>query len=326
MLETPVMTDDQTELLTKIAVLYYQNGATQDEIARRFSISRVKVGRLLKKARDEGVVEIHVRHHPVYSASLEQRLQRTFGLKRALIALDQSSEDDQRQQVATVVSKYLSSHMRDGDVVAIGQGRNVAAVAENGCSVDNCNVRFVSAIGGTYPAGDEVNADHICRKLARRFNGSAETLYAPAYVEPPELVDIFMENPTIKQTLDRARKADIALVGIGDMNEGSHMLKLGWFTHEDLLRGRSELGLVGDVMGYEFFRLDGHCDASMMKGRIVGLHMDELRRVPCVIGMASESSKVLAIHGALKTGCIDILATSVNNALALLSLAESESR
>ncbi len=39
-----------------------------------------------------------------------------------------------------------------------------------------------------------------------------------------------MQNGTIKETLDRARKADIVLVGIGDMNENSYMVKLGWFT------------------------------------------------------------------------------------------------
>ena len=75
-----------------------------------------------------------------------------------------------------------------------------------------------------------INADHISRLLARKFGGSSESLYAPAYVENPQLRDLLLQNGTIKDTLDRARKADIALVGIGDMNEDSYMVKLGWFT------------------------------------------------------------------------------------------------
>ena len=49
---------ENTDLLTEISVAYYQDGATQEEISRKFAISRAKVGRMLKQARDEGIVEI----------------------------------------------------------------------------------------------------------------------------------------------------------------------------------------------------------------------------------------------------------------------------
>ena len=314
--------EDETELLTEVAVLYYQEGWTQDQIAKKHNISRIKVGRLLKKARDEGIVEINIKHHPVYSTNLEHQLQEAFGLKKALIAIDQFSEEEQRKQVAKVVLKHLSETMRDGDVVAVGQGRNIAAIAESNTYVQPKNVSFVSAIGGTHPAGDEINADHICRKLAKSFDGTSETLYAPAYVESIELAEQLMRSGTVKQTLDRARKADIAIIGIGDLNENSHMVNLGWFTAQDLINVRNEQGAVGDMMGYDFIRLDGSRVESMISGKMIGLNVSELKRVPEVIGIASESSKVLATLGALRTGSISILATTVNNALALLSLAE----
>ena len=315
-------TECDTELLTRVSILYYQEGWTQDHIAREHKISRIKVGRLLKKARDHGIVEINIRHHPVYSTNLEQQLQKAFGLKAALVAIDQSSEDEQRKQVARVVLKYLSDTLRDGDVVAVGQGRNIAAIANSSTFVHSRHVRFVSAIGGTHPAGDEINADHICRKLAKLFGGTSETLYAPAYVESSELADQLLENDTVKETLNRARKADVAIVGIGDLNENSHMVKFGWFSPQDLIRVRSEHGVVGDMMGYDFIRLDGSQIDPVIDGKIIGLTTSELKRIPEVIGIASESSKVLSVLGALRTGSISILATTVNNALALLSLAE----
>ncbi|MCW7555252.1 sugar-binding transcriptional regulator [Endozoicomonas gorgoniicola] len=315
-------TEFDTELLTRVSILYYQEGWTQDHIAREHKISRIKVGRLLKKARDHGIVEINIRHHPVYSTNLEQQLQKAFGLKTALVAIDQSSEEKQRKQVARVVLKYLSDTLRDGDVVAVGQGRNIAAIAETNTFVHPRNVRFVSAIGGTHPAGDEINADHICRKLAKCFDGVSETLYAPAFVDSPKLVEQLKQNDTVKQALDRARKADVGIVGIGDLNENSHMVNLGWFSAQDLVNARREQGAVGDMMGYDFFRLDGSCVESSIKGRIIGLTTSELKQMPEVIGIASENSKVLATFGALQTGSITILATTVNNALALLSLAE----
>jgi DNA-binding transcriptional regulator LsrR (DeoR family) len=42
------------ELLTEIAVAYYCDEVTQEEIANKFGFSRIKVGRLLKRAKEEG--------------------------------------------------------------------------------------------------------------------------------------------------------------------------------------------------------------------------------------------------------------------------------
>lgn len=66
------------ELLTEIAVAYYQDEITQEEIAKKFGISRIKVGRLLKRAKEEGIVEINVRYHPVFSTRLEQQMMNVF--------------------------------------------------------------------------------------------------------------------------------------------------------------------------------------------------------------------------------------------------------
>lgn len=88
------------ELLTEIAIAYYCDEVTQEEIANRFGFSRIKIGRLLKRAKEEGIVEINVRYHPVFSTQLEKQMQERFPISRALIALDHNDEDEQRRQVA----------------------------------------------------------------------------------------------------------------------------------------------------------------------------------------------------------------------------------
>jgi tRNA-dihydrouridine synthase len=72
--------DSDYALLTEIAVAYYDQEQTQEEIRQRFGISRIKVGRLLKKARQEGIVEISVKYHPVFSSRLSSSLFRTLAL------------------------------------------------------------------------------------------------------------------------------------------------------------------------------------------------------------------------------------------------------
>ena len=61
---------DRTTLLTQVALLYYEEGLTQREIARRLSISRSKISRLLTEARNEGIVEIKVERPIMVSSDL----------------------------------------------------------------------------------------------------------------------------------------------------------------------------------------------------------------------------------------------------------------
>ncbi len=48
------------ELQHRIAKLYYIDDLKQESIARRLNISRYKVSRVLKKAKDSGLVRIQV--------------------------------------------------------------------------------------------------------------------------------------------------------------------------------------------------------------------------------------------------------------------------
>ncbi len=110
--------DSDYALLTEIAVAYYDQEQTQEEIAKRFGISRIKVGRLLKK-RAEGIVEISVKYHPVFSSQIEQQFISHFGIKRALP--DHHDEDEQRQQVAARSVTTLPG-VKNDMTVTVGQG------------------------------------------------------------------------------------------------------------------------------------------------------------------------------------------------------------
>ncbi len=307
------------DLLTEVSALYYQEGETQEEISRRFGLSRAKVGRLLKKARDLGIVEVTLRYHPILSEKLEARLIERFGIRRALIALDHQDPEVQRAAVAGLVSRHLAATLQDGMVATVGMGRNIAAIADHVATPAHRSVLFVCAIGGSLRAGEPMNSDHICRRLAARFGGEAETLYAPANAEHPDQRERFMANETVRQTLDKARRADVALIGIGDLSEDSNMVRMGWFAPKEIADARAR-GTVGDLMGYDFVDINGRPADTEMQWRVIGLTTEDLRRIPNVIAIASESSKALAILGALRTGVIDTLATSVSNVHAILGL------
>ena len=171
------------ELLTEIAVAYYCDEITQEEIANKFGFSRIKVGRLLKRAKEEGIVEISVRYHPVFSTQLEKQLKERFPISRALIALDHQDEEEQRRQVASLVSAHLNNVLKDNVVVAVGQGRNVASVAEFSGTIQGRDCRFICGIGGTHRPGDVIKGDHISRLPGEEFGGGRGSPGSPAQGE-----------------------------------------------------------------------------------------------------------------------------------------------
>ncbi|STS89754.1 transcriptional regulator [Klebsiella variicola] len=106
-----------------------------------------------------------------------------------------------------------------------------------------------------------------------------------------------MQNRLIKATLEQASKADVAIIGLGDMNENSFMVQLGWFTPQEIATARQEQGVVGDLAGYSFFNIQGKPVDTVMNDRVIGLSLEQLRAIPCVIAIASESTKATAILG-----------------------------
>ena len=67
------------DLLARIAALYYDEEKSQDAIGKELGLSRVKVYRLLKEAKEAGVVQVLI-HWPIErNAELEQALVQRFG-------------------------------------------------------------------------------------------------------------------------------------------------------------------------------------------------------------------------------------------------------
>lgn len=312
---------NEINLATLVSKQYYYEGKTQDEISHSLKLSRTKIGRLLKRARELGLVTIRINLNPAEFATLEQELKARFGIQRALIAVDHDDEVQQRNAVAELVVDYLIETLTDKTIVAVGMGRNLGAVTAHLGSPPPRRCMFVGSIGGSLKAGEGLNSDHIARRFASAFGGRSETLYAPAHVPDPELRALLLRDPTVQQTLNRARRADMALIGIGDLSESSYLVKMGWYTPMEIAHARLN-GTVVDVSGYDFLDINGRPSAPELHDRVIGLSHDDFRWIPNVVAVASEHNKTLPLLGTLRSGLIGTLATSAVNARLIVELDE----
>ncbi|PHM43465.1 transcriptional regulator [Xenorhabdus szentirmaii] len=116
-----------------------------------------------------------------------------------------------------------------------------------------------------------------------------------------------------------ARAADIAIVGIGAINQKQQatIMRSGYISNgEQLMFGRQ--GAVGDILGY-FFNPEGELISGIdIHHELIGISLPEIKTIPNVIGVAGGIEKADAIVAALKGGYINSLVTEEQTARAML--------
>lgn len=310
--------DSDIDLMTRVASQYYLEGMTQEAVARSLRLSRPKVGRLLDRARMVGIVEITVHVPADIALQVEAELVSEFGLDQVLLVNDQSDETAQRASVARAAAGFLKRRLGDGDIIALGMGRNVGAVPDFVGTPPPRNATFVSAIGGSPLVDTGVNPNEICRRLAEAFQGAAEVLYAPAYAETPAVRDAFITHDDVRDVLERARAANVALIGIGNAKDDSAVVRVGCFSASEMRRLRDR-GAVGDILG-SFFDAGGSAVVDDIGDRVVAIGRADLERIKCVVAICSERDKSDAVLGALRSGMVNVLVTNLSTARCVLEL------
>ncbi|WP_163544369.1 sugar-binding transcriptional regulator [Occultella kanbiaonis] len=309
---------DEHELLARIAYRSYVDARTQEQIAEEFALSRPKVGRLLERARATGVVDIHIDTPRGLDLDLEDRLAEAFGLRHAIVAPAAEGAAEQRTLVGRSAARYLERRLTDGVRVAVGHGRDLAALAGafRGPAATGCV--FVSAMGGSPLVDAPTNPNEIARALAVASDGTAHSLYAPAYVADGQVRDRLREQDAVGGVFDLAAGAALALVGIGGTDGECTMVRSGCLSAAEIARLRAR-GAVGDVLG-TYVDAAGRAITAPHLERVMALSLEQLRRIPAVVAVACGPEKPLAILGVLRAGIVDALVVDEPNARAVLEL------
>ncbi|MBU5584182.1 sugar-binding transcriptional regulator, partial [Enterococcus sp. S181_ASV_20] len=77
---------DPQNLMLKPALLYYEEEATQSEIAKKLNISRPTVASLLHEAKVKGIVKITIQHNELHLLKLQETLMEKYQLNNVKIA------------------------------------------------------------------------------------------------------------------------------------------------------------------------------------------------------------------------------------------------
>jgi lsr operon transcriptional repressor len=316
------------ELLLRVAWFYYKDELTQDEIAKRLSVSRASVGRMLDRARKVGLVSINLNTEYLDAFELSGELRRTFKLAEALVVPDHDKEPADHHVLNARIglggAQFMSTHLRPGASLGVGWGETVSRViaAINFGAVGP--VHMVTLTGGV--------EGYLQTILSSKGEGGAEApeatsatvIPSPIMASTPDLAAALRAEPTIQQVLKQACSVEHALVGVGTPTTDATIVHMGYLNPADV-RGLRDRGVVGDILG-EFFDADGHVVDLPIHDRRIGIELADLSCLPKVVGVAGGLHKAEAILGALRGGFLDVLVTNELTAIRLLELQRRRAR
>ncbi len=278
------------------AWMYYDDGLTHEQIAKKLHLSRVAVTRLLQRARREGILQIKITKPLPLQYELERRLQNAFDLSAAVVVKARASLDETLDAVGRAGAEHLKQVIFPNCRLGVGWSRTVSRMAphlEKPATPISCVVNEL--------AGSVLDPEHpysISWLIAQVLEARVEALPAPVVMTSSEARQALLNEPGISTAMEHAKQCDIAFVGLGDLEPDCTLVRTGFMTVEQ----RAELqakGAVGDML-MRFFDVSGRHVPSPLDPRVISLSRAEIERIPYVVTLVAGPTKVNAIVGALR--------------------------
>ncbi len=304
------------DLMVRAAWMYYHDDLTHQEIADKLHVSRVKVTRLLQKARQSGVVEIRITRPLPLDFSVSQQLEDRFHLRDVIVVKGLPPLAATLDEIGHTAVEYLAQVLRPGAILGFGWSSTLAHMAAHvdrlrcagGCQV----VDLVgSMLGQAVPYS-------VSGKVAAALNAPLSPLSAPAIVRNMVAYDAIVQDPNIASTLALARRSTVAVVGVGDVGPLNALVTGGYVTTDELAALRAH-GVVGDVL-MRFYDINGQPVPYEADTQIIGLTWEELRALPHVVALAAGPTKPAPLLGLLRSGICHTLITDLSTARSILAL------
>lgn len=311
------MDPQERRLCVRVSKLYYEGELTQQEIAKKLGVSRIKIHRTLNRAKDMGIVEIKV-HAPENAKFIEQEHHLTlkFNLRDALVVPAPEDNDHFYGVLAQGVSRWLESKLEPGTRIGLGIGRTISHMPRFFNVNQKMDCTFMEVVGGSSEHSGGIAKYNVTSKMAEIAGGRAELFYAPNFVSSPELRNNLLSEPSIAAALERARHCDIVIQSVGTVDETAILYIEDRISRTDLTR-LQESGAVGDALGH-YFDAEGNPVSTFLDDRVIGLNLEDLKKIPWSVVVAGGVEKHEVLRAGLKGGYFNVLVTDTVTAAYLL--------
>src|SRR5246127_1754573 len=296
--------------------LYFIAGHTQDEIAKMLQVSRASAQRLVSLCLAERLITFRLEHPIAACMELASQLKERFGLVHCEVVPTDPAAPLATAGIAERCANVLEMTLRSETpvIVALGTGRAVRGAVERVSPIERPNHQIVSLVGNISADGSASFFDTVGR-LADRTGARHYPMPLPFLMASEDERNRMVRIEPIAKIKAIAARADLRLIGIGQMDQKAQVHVDGFVTREELFE-MMRLGAVREGTG-------GGGDAQGQ--RIKGGGNQRITSIPpqvpaqtTTIAAAVGQAKVPAIKAALAGRLINGLITDESTARSIL--------
>nr|WP_233120625.1 sugar-binding domain-containing protein [Boudabousia liubingyangii] len=302
------------------AEMYYLNFDTMEAIARALNVSRSTVSRLLKYARESGIVQIRV--DSAVKSDTALALEDTFGISASCVSIHRPLTQVARlQMVAKVAAERLTSLVKDGNTIAIAWGNTTTEVLRQTTPGSRQGITVVQ-MNGSASAVDTgyAPAEAALTRAAEVFSAQVVPFPVPAFFDYAETRTALWKERSVKRVQGAMEQADLALFGVGAFDSAvPSLVYSGGYLEDEQIHELSAAGVVGDVCTV-LIRADGSWEGIELNQRASGPSPELLKGIPRRLCVVSGIGKASALLGALRAGVVTDLVVDEETGQRVLQL------
>ncbi len=296
------------ELVSKAAWYYYIENMSQQSIAEKLGISRMKVIRLLEAARETGIIQFRISQGNGKQLPIEQKLRQQWNLKNVLIIPTPDNKSKLNEHLALAAANFLADQVTENTFINMGYGDTPSRVLNHLANITDVPVSIVSFTGGV--------SYYLPNSTSNVFKARLHLYPAPLVLSSKEVCQSILQEPSVKEIRRMVKLSSFSIVGIGAMNPDATILSNGILSQNDFAYLTMK-GAVGDILTH-FIDKNGVPVVTSIEDRLVSTPLDTLKELNNVIGIAGGEQKVTVIRAALRGGYIDSLITDEDTAKKLI--------
>lgn len=304
--------NQSTCLVSQIAYQYYIEEKKRSEIAEYFGLSPSTISRVLKRAKEEGIIQLKIAEPYLECNLMERFLEDEFGLKSVCIVPlqkpeEQMQEEYVKKQVALEGARYIQRIIRNDDVIGMAWGGTMYHLIQylNPCRKVNANI--ITMHGSIARCSEKLEVKTLVDRAAMAFGGQNLSLEYPGIYENAQECQKVKQLPQCQEIFNLYKKIDISITGVGSMYPDCQSLlaRTDYLTDEEITVLK-EHNVCSDLM-LRFIDENGEeCD-TLLKDRTLSIDLESYKKIPCKVVVASGSEKAFSIRSLLRGNLIDVL-------------------
>ncbi len=299
------MKNDDFQLLVDISVDYYLKGMTQSEIAKARFISRPKVSRLLKRAKERGVVEIKINYDNSTFNKLQREVKRLFKVKNVHIVHTLPSEEETLEEVARLAAEKFSDIIDDNMTIGISWGTSVLTMVKFLERQNHENVSIVELFGTLHYNNEYNFITNSSMDMANKLGAKLYALPSPVYIENDQAREVLKNMPVVSDTLKKINDVDFVVTSIGRVSPNTKSTLWAKIIDDSVKEEVVRKEGVGFILAH-FFDINGQLLDLKYNKEIIGISSSQMQRKPVFL-VCSGSKKAEALYAALKGRMVDTL-------------------